>query len=159
MSVILSIYPNVRGLGYVCLQFPGTVYDFAMVGIRRADSDQALERVKRLILVLRPTIIVLRSNAPVTGKGRRVAELIARIERYALAAGIPVHSYSRAQVKDVFEIFGAKNRQEIAEWLGYHFPALSENVPKPRKFYEDEDYNMGIFDAMALAVTYQYLTE
>jgi hypothetical protein len=39
------------------------------------------------------------------------------------------------------------------------FEDLQPLSPKLRKAWESEDYNMGIFDAMALAVTHQNFTE
>jgi Holliday junction resolvasome RuvABC endonuclease subunit len=81
------------------------------------------------------------------------------IEEHAKNIDIPIYSYTREQVKDVFEVFAARNKQEIAEWIGTYFPALTGKVPKPKKFYEDEDFNMGIFDALALALTHEYLSK
>jgi hypothetical protein len=59
----------------------------------------------------------------------------------------------------VFEQFGAKSKYEIANKIIAWFPQLASRAPKIRKAWMDEDYNMGIFDALALAITHKYLTE
>jgi hypothetical protein len=62
-------------------------------------------------------------------------------------------------MRDVFEQFGAKSKYEIANKIVTWFPQLVSRAPKIRKPWMDEDYNMGIFDALALAITHKYLTE
>ena len=79
------------------------------------------------------------------------------ITKIAAGYGIPVYQYSREQVKDVFEIFGAKTKFERAHKIIETIPALASRAPKIRKPYMDEDYNMGVFDAVALVFVHQYL--
>ena len=158
MNVILSLYPNARGIGYICLELPGSVYDFGMIGTKPISNARLLERVKKFIKIMRPAVVVVRDNAR-SGKGKRIAELVGQIVEFAKGREIETFSYTREQMKDVFEIFGAKTKQDIAEWIGGFFPDLANKVPKRKKFYEDEDPNMGIFDALALALTHDYLSK
>jgi Holliday junction resolvasome RuvABC endonuclease subunit len=119
-----------------------------------------LERITKFVEFYTPTIIVVKDyNSSYSRHSKRVAELVESIAKHAGEVKIPVYRYSRQQVRDVFEQFGAKSKYEIAQKIIYWFPQLASRAPKIRKAWTDEDYNMGIFDALALAITHKYLTE
>ena len=86
-----------------------------------------------------------------THRAPRIQKLNHQALQIAKRRGIPVRAYSRAQVVEFFEEFGATTKQRIAEAIAKHIPALSLYVPPPRKPWKSEDPRMGIFDAAALA--------
>lgn len=63
---------------------------------------------------------------------------------------------SRASRKDVNRAFVGfeSNKYEVASVLARQFPDLAPRLPPKRKFYESEDYRIGIFDAAAVGVAY-----
>lgn len=160
VNVVLSLYPNTRGLGFACIDIPQTLLDFGIVTIRPISNHKILRRVKGFIEYYQPKIIVMRECG---GYNRcyseRTIRLLAEIIALAKERQIPVFQYSRKQIQETFELFGAKTKYEVSQKLIEWFPILSIRTPKLRKAWMDEDYNMGIFDALALAVTHQNLSE
>ena len=156
-NVILALYPNSRGLGYACVEMPQSLLDSGILTVRPVGNGPILERVRKFTSYFRPSVIVVRDAHPSTSK--RIVRLIADIEAHAHEKGIPVFRYSRQQIRDVFETFGVTTKYEIAQKIVEWFSDLAFRAPKIRKPWMDEDYNMGIFDALSLAITHQYLTE
>lgn len=160
ITIILSLYPNARGLGYVCLEMPQKLLDSGVVTVRPICNNRILERITKFVDFFKPTIIIVQDcDSSYSRHSRRVARLVEAITKYADEIKIPVHRYSRQQIRDVFEQFGAKSKYEIAQKIISWFPQLASRAPKIRKAWMDEDYNMGVFDALSLAITHQYLTE
>lgn len=159
MSVFLSLYPNTLGLGYVCADMPDKLMDYGILNVRPPNNSKIMSHVKRFIDYFKPTILIVRENKVVSDRDKRIALLIREIEEYAKEVGMPVHLYTREQVEDVFEIFGASTKHDrvakILEW----FPNLESHAPGAKKIYMPENYNTGIFDALALAITHHYLHE
>jgi len=78
---------------------------------------------------------------------------------YAEETKIPTFQYSRKQIQDVFELYGHTSKFHVAKQIITWFPELSSRAPKLRKPWMNEGYNMGVFDAMALAITHHYLMD
>lgn len=157
-NVILALYPNTRGLGYACIDMPEKLLDAGVMTVKPVSNEPIIARVTSLIAFHRPTSIVLRDCA--NGKARcsnRIKELLQLIHDAISGDGIPVHRYTRMQIRDVFEVWGASTKYEIAGKILVWFPELNHRAPRIRKPWMDEDYNMGIFDAIALAATHEYL--
>jgi hypothetical protein len=89
-----------------------------------------------------------------THRAPRIEALNHQTLQLAKQRGVPVRTYSRPQVREYFEEFGATTKQRIAEIVAQHTPALALYVPPPRKPWKSEDARMGIFEAAALAWTY-----
>ena len=77
----------------------------------------------------------------------------------ANAEKLKVILYSRDQIRDVFEQFGAVTKYEISKVLLTEFKKLELREPKKRKTWESESHNMPIFDALSLALTWYWLTD
>ena len=63
-------------------------------------------------------------------------------------------AYSRAQIRDCFAFFGAKNKYDIASLIAQEFPQLASRCPPERKPWMSEDYRIAMFDAVSLVITY-----
>jgi Holliday junction resolvasome RuvABC endonuclease subunit len=158
--LILSLFPNARGLGYVCIEAPKKLLDFGVVTIRPVSNERILARINKFVEFHRPTVIVIRQSQTFTARrAMRVQAVISKITDYAKTQNLPVHRYTRQQIRDVFEVQGAKTKQEIAKQIAQWFPELAPRLPKVRKIWMDEDYNMVVFDAAALAITHMYLMQ
>ena len=86
-------------------------------------------------------------------------QLVEQIAAYAVEEGLPVVKYSRDQIREVFEQFGAVTKYEIAQLLLTEFKELEQRTPRKRTLWVAEDRNMAIFDALSLAMTWFYLNE
>lgn len=160
MNVILSLYPNTRGLGYVCIDMPQKLLDSGVITVKPIKNEQILRRVKTFIEFYQPKLIILRDcNASNSRCSDRISQLAEKIKSLAQEQHLPSFHYSRSQIKDAFELFGATTKYEIAMKIIEWFPELSIRAPQLRKPWMDEDYNMGIFDALALAVTHQHISK
>ena len=156
--VILALYPNSSGLGYACIQVPERLMDYGVTTTTPLSNGKLLRRTERFMKYYQPKVIVLRESFSKDGKGRS-DRLIAAITTLAGEMGIEVHRYSKQQIRDTFEVFGAETRHEIASKIVQFLPELAHRAPKVRKWYEKEDYNMPVFDALALAITHAHLNE
>ena len=157
-TIVLALYPNAKGLGYVCIEQSQKILDSGIVTTRLFGSEKLLARIKRFIDFYRPTTILLRNpDMPDLIRSSRVKALLEGVNLEAENLHLPTYSYSRQQIKDVFGQFGATTKNEIAQKIIEWFPELDEYTPKIRKPWMEEDYYMRVFDAMALAITHQYL--
>jgi hypothetical protein len=152
--IVLGLYANSRGLGYACIQVPNKVMESGVLNVTPLSNEKIAIRVQRFIEFFKPNVLVIRDGEKSVP---RIQELSDAITKIAAAHNIPVHHYSREQVKDVFEIFGAKTKFERAHKIIETLPELASRAPKIRKAYMDEDYNMGVFDAVALVFVHEYL--
>jgi hypothetical protein len=160
MTIFLSLFPNTRGLGYACIETPQTLVDYGVATIQPVSNEKSFARAKKLIDFFRPTVILIRDNDdPVKHRSQRIQTLAAMIAKYAKTQNIPVHHYSRTQIRDVFEINGMKSKHAISRLIVQWFPELEPRLPKYRRASMNEGYNTGVFDAISLIATHRYLTE
>lgn len=155
--VILSLYPNSIGIGYACLQIPDKLFDFGVTAVKPLSNRKLLKRAEKFMDHYRPKIVLLKGG--MTKNGRRVDQLIEAITTLAGEKNLKVYRYTKEQVKDAFELFGAQSKHDMVEKIVTMLPDLECRRPKVRKWYEKEDYNMGLFNAVALAITHAHLSE
>jgi hypothetical protein len=154
--VILALYPNAIGIGFACLQIPDHLFEFGITTAKPISNRTLLKKAEKFMDYYKPHIVILKEIR--TAKMRN-HKLIDAIETLSGEKSLKVFKYTKEQIKDVFEVFGATTQYEIVQKLVTMFPDLAHRTPKPKKWYEKEDYNMGIFNAVSLAITHRYLTE
>jgi Holliday junction resolvasome RuvABC endonuclease subunit len=158
MSLILALYPNARGIDYACVELPKTVLDHGLIKPLPFCTKRLMQRVERFITYFQPTIVVLRGLELGKLKENNARKLIEAIIELGKERGLPVYSYTRKQIKDCFETHEAQTKHEIAQKIISWLPSLSSYAPKVRKLWLPEDHKMGIFDAVALAITHAHFT-
>lgn len=158
-TIILSLYPNARGLGYACLEKPQKVKESGVITIRPICNRKVLERVSKFVDFFRPHVVIVKDYEATSWKQKRSAALAESIASFAKENNIPVYRYSRQQIREVFEQFGATSKYTIAQKIISWFPHFQRHAPKIRKPWMAEDYHMGEFDAVSLTLTHLYLTE
>jgi hypothetical protein len=158
MKLILALYPSYRGLGYVCVQMPQTLKDFGVLRVRPFSMGRMVKHVERFLEFHRPHIVILRDPENVPVNSPRIQKFTDAITTLAGEYKLSVFKYSREQIKDVFETFGARTKHEIAHKIIEWFPDLASRVPKMRAKYRPEYYHMETFDSLALAITHEYLS-
>lgn len=156
-KVVCAIYPNANGFGFVYMENARKLIDYGVVRINPICNRRLMERVRKSLTYLRPTLVVLQNpEGKHTRTGKRVMQLVEQIEAYAVEEGLPVVKYSRDQIREVFEQFGAVTKYEIAQLLLTEFKELEQRAPKKRSLWVAEDRNMAIFDALSLTMTCFY---
>jgi len=156
-GTLIAIHPNATGFGYVILNEKGEILDSGITTIRPAKNDKCIEKINEVVCYYQPSILILEDYEN-SIKSDRVKELIKRICN-CVTAGIKIFKYSRDQVKDTFELFGARNKYEISQKISEIYPELKTKLPNKRRPWEPENYYQGLFDAMALVFTHQYLND
>jgi len=159
-NIVYAIYPNANGFGYVYTENARKLIDYGVVRISPISNRKVMERIRKSFAYLRPTIVVLQDpEGKFARTGSRVQRLVEKIEAYAKEENLAVVKYSRDQIREVFEQFGAVTKYEIAQLLLTEFKELEQRTPKKRSLWVTEDRNMAIFDALSLAETWYYLNE
>jgi Holliday junction resolvasome RuvABC endonuclease subunit len=156
--VLLALYPNSIGIGYACLQVPERLFDFGVTSVKPRSNSKLIKRAERFMDYYKPKIILIKEKET-SNRSHRVNKLIEAIITLSGEKGLPVYRYTRQQIKDVFEIFGAHTKFEMMQKICKMLPDLEHRAPKERQWYEKEDYNMALFHAVSLAVTHVHLTE
>lgn len=159
-KIILSIYPNANGYGYVYLENTRKLLDHGTIRVNPINNVVILRKLKRLLGYFRPSVVIaVDPEGKASRIGKRVRDLIKKIEAYCEKSQIPVFKISRDQIKDVFGEFGASTKYEISQLLISEFKELEQKLPNKRKIWTSEDRNMAIFDALSLGLTWVYLND
>jgi hypothetical protein len=156
LQLVLAIYFQTSGFAFVLLEQRFSPVDWGARDVGGPEREErCLKRIDALLKLHTPDVLVLQDT---TRRGTRRAPRIQALNHQALKLakrrGVLVHTYSRAQVREHFEEFGAMTKQRIAETIAKHIPALDLYVPPPRKPWQSADARMGIFEAAALVWTF-----
>lgn len=159
-KLALAIDPTSRGFGYALFEGPQVPLDWGTTEIRSEQNEQSLERAKKLIAYYRPEVLVLEDCSNEQGRRcRRIMTLLDQIEEYSRLKKVPVVRYPSSKIKEVFSFFDIRNKHEVARKICEWLPEFARYLPPERKPWMSEDRRMGIFDAVALVLTYYYLEE
>ncbi len=154
---IISIYPNTVGFGYVILSHKGEILDYGVVTVQPPENNKCLIRISQIIAYYEPKILIIEDPIK-SNKARRIKKLIIKLCDLTKNK-MTVYQYSKRQIRDTFEVFGAKHKFEISRKISEMYPELKTKLPEKRKLWEPENYYQGIFDAMSLVFTHLYLTD
>lgn len=151
---ILSFYPNTCGLAYALFEDDLRPIDWGIKTARREKHATIVSHASRLISLFAPTAILLPVRNVSVRSSRRLQRIGVEIERLSRNAKAPVHWYSRADIQACFAKMGARTKDAIAATIARRLPEFEQHVPPIRRIWMSEDYRMGLFDAVALAVTH-----
>lgn len=160
-DMVLSIAPVSRGFGYAVYENLDVLVDWGIKEVRGVAerNEKCAKLVANLLALHRPATVALEDWRDVRSRRRgRIKTLLALIAANAEAEGIPVALYPRTEIKSVFEGQGAKNKHDIARVIARLMPELAPQLPKRRRTWESERYQMALFEAVALAITHLALT-
>ena len=161
-KITIALYPNSKGFGYAVIEHPVLFLDYGIATIRPINNASILKRVKRMIEFYKPeTIIIPTTKGKFSVKSNRVKELLNDIVEHVTSLDeqeIDCYHYSREDIRNVFQQFGAVNKFEIAMKIIDWFSEFETRMPRYRRPWMSEDYNMGMFDAISLILTHRYLT-
>lgn len=153
---VLAIDPTTKGFGFAVLEGPNELVDWGVRSAAAIDKNTTtLELISELTERYRPDVIALQDCRQ--GNWRRcerVRDLLWEVSRLALREKISIRLISRARMKTTFAGLGAKTKHEIAGVIAKRLPEFAPRQPRYRQPWMPEDYNMSIFDAVALALTH-----
>lgn len=156
--MIITLYPNAFGMGYVISESPKELINYGVARIRPLSNNRYVKRLLYFIKHYNPTIIILRGYMESDKRiSKRVIRIIQTIEREAEKQGLLVFKYAREDIKEVFKQFGGNSKYEISKTLTSWYPELQPRMPDIRKNTKAEHYQMGVFDAFALMLTHYYI--
>jgi Holliday junction resolvasome RuvABC endonuclease subunit len=158
-NTVLALFPNARGMGYVLAEAADKLLYYGIARIRPMTSQAHINRFRKLLDEYKPEVVVIRDFKRWRNVSKRVIKVIKVLDKEAMNKGLKVHRYHRTQIKEVFEVFKARNKYEIATSIADLLPELKEYVPKTREYPEPEPYRIALFDCVSLLLTHFYLME
>ncbi|MBI1289183.1 MAG: hypothetical protein GC178_16575 [Flavobacteriales bacterium] len=161
-ELTMAIYPNALGFGYAVVRNPREPIDCGVVKFDRLTNVKCIDRITILMDKYMPQqVIIQQLQGKFSNKSKRVTQLLKAIVHLAESNDAEVYMYTREQIRFVFGEFDseAQSKHRIALLIADYLPQFKYRVPKYRKAWMAEDYNMGLFDALSLIITHFYLTE
>lgn len=152
-SLVLGLHPVACGVGWIIFESPLSPIDWAIA--RSTKNATCLNRIEELIERFTPAVVVLEEfeKAP-TIRVDRIRRLCRAVVHLADNRGCDVHVYSKAAVRTCFASLGARTRYEIAQATAAHIPSLKHRLPPARKFSNNQDARLALFNAAALTLTH-----
>jgi len=151
----LAVHPTTYGLGFAVFEEPLHLIDW---GVYRAGGDKnqkCLRWLDSLIKRYEPRVVILEERGP---QDRQRSDRIRRLLRSAAIEirrrGKVLKRVPRTQVRSLFEGQGVKTKEGIANIIVKLFPELTHQLPPTRKSWMPEHPRMGMFEAIAIALTY-----
>jgi Holliday junction resolvasome RuvABC endonuclease subunit len=150
---VLAIAPSTVGFGFAVLDGDKLV-DWGIKTANGNKNRESLRKLEAMIIHYKPGVLVLEDYAAEGCQRRqRIKSLGIQIVAFARKHDLRVRMVSRQQVKKKLLPNGKGNKDDIAESIAKRFPEeLGPRLPRKRKSWMREAYQMGIFDALALAL-------
>lgn len=156
---VLVVYPNAKGYAYALMQGPLEVLEKKMVSISPVDNTRIVNDVKTLIDENVPASVILENDqCKFSRKHGRGKQLLRSLAQMAKRKKYNVYTYTREDIRLVFEIWKATTKHEIAEVIAKNIKSFRILLyPKP-KYPDSQKYVTGVFDAVSLGITHYYKT-
>lgn len=157
MKRVLAIDPITKGFGFSVLDGPQFLVNWGLRGTKRWPNpgQRYLREVAKLIEVYRPDRVVVEDCLDVRSRrGNKSRQLIERIIMLAGERDVPVRRISRAGLHRAFAPENAWTKYKISLAIVRRFPELAVRLPPARKPWMSEKAQMGVFDAVALALAF-----
>jgi Holliday junction resolvasome RuvABC endonuclease subunit len=151
--LVLGIAPSSRGFGFAVIEGENTLVNWGVKSVKSGDKNaRSLSNAGNLMAQYQPDVIAI-TGLQGSRRGPRVQALANEIVTLAQEEKIKVRRFSRKQVNLGLLGDGQVTKQILAEHLGARFPEeLSFRLPRKRRAWTNEDYQMDIFEAVALAL-------
>jgi Holliday junction resolvasome RuvABC endonuclease subunit len=155
--LVLGFHPTSRGFGWTAFQNPLTLHSHGVYTARRDKNASCLRKVEWLLERLEPEVLVIEAfDKDSSARSERVRRLCLAVVSLAAERGAEVQAFKRGELQTCFAAVGAKTREDIAEAVARHLPALRKHLPSRRKPWASEDKRLSIFCASALVLTHYH---
>lgn len=150
---VLGIAPSSYGCGFALIEGESILVDWGVKKVKGDKNARCLSHVGNLIAHYEPNVIAVEdTRSKGSRRGSRVQALIQEIARMAENEKIKVKRFSRKQLSIGFLSNEHGTKHDMALHLATRFPdELGPQLPPKRRTWENEDYRMDIFAAVALA--------
>ena len=160
-SCILAVALSSKGFGFSVIEGQSTLIDW---GFKKAKGDKnadSVEKAKKIISHYRPCAIILEdTSGKDSRRSLRIRRLGKRMVALASQEGIQAAVFSREQVRELFFAEELGTKDELASIIAQKFPdELANRLPPTRKPWMSEDERMGIFEAVALGMTFRQFSK
>ena len=159
---ILAIDPTSHGFGFAVLEGSHRLIDWGMKHCRENKNEQCREEVLNLLAHYGPEVLIVEDVGTKGCQRRtRVRRLIESLCTLAKRHHLRVKRIPRRCVQRCFALGRPATKRQVAEAVAERFPELEPRLPptwdklvKRRHLADSEDERMGIFDAVAFALTF-----
>lgn len=155
---LLALDIRAQGLGFAVFEGPARLFDWGTReygGTGQRLRDAVVKRISLLLDFYGPSALVIRRIRVHSPKiSRQLRHIINTIRVEAKRRSVGVKVLSAKSVKKFFAQSGPTTKDEIASTLAEWFEDIAWKLPKRRKPWQPERYNMVIFDAVATGVTF-----
>jgi Holliday junction resolvasome RuvABC endonuclease subunit len=149
---ILAIAPSTRGIGFAVLEGKDSLVDWGIKTVNGDKNTNSLIKGKELIAQYQPGVLVLQDTKD-SRRAPRIKALIQIIIILTKDRNVSLMLFTKEQMQRAYFADAKGTKQEIAEIIAKRFPdELAARLPLKRKAWMSEQYQMGIFDAVALAM-------
>ena len=153
---ILGISLRSQRLGFAIIEGSVDLIHWGMVYYEKNEVARVAAGARRVATLLErfaPSIVAIEKSRTVKALHPERVELLYRsIRREASKLSASTLLFTRSKVREAFQDFGIRSKDEIAALLARMFPELQPSLPPKRKLWEPEHFSMPMFDAVALAV-------
>lgn len=153
---MIGVAPSSRGFGFAVMREGNVLVDWGVKSVSSGDkNERCLARLAELIEDYRPAAIAMEDCLKASRRARRIQDLIVQFADMAKGEGIAVCWCSKREIN----ICTLKNedgtKHQIAESLAASYTdQLGFRLPRKRRLWMSEPYQMDIFSAVALAQCY-----
>jgi hypothetical protein len=156
---ILAIAPVTRGFGFAVLEGQDTLVNWGVKTVKGKGNKNAklLPKVEELIARYQPGVLVL-EDASAKGSLRhtRIRRLAPQIVKVAETCKVDVKLFSREHMLKILVPDGQRTKHDLAKVVAGQFPVqLGYKLPPKRTAAMREHYQMGIFDAVMVAMVFR----
>jgi Holliday junction resolvasome RuvABC endonuclease subunit len=153
---ILAIAPSTRGFGYAVIEGHKLLVDWGVRSVEGDKNSGSIKKAEEMIALYNPQVMVLEDTAAKESRrSPRIQALTKRLVAVAESHTIKVALFSQKQVRRVIVGEAEGTKHDLAKSIAERFPEeLGFRLPPKRRDWMSEDYRMGIFDAVALALAY-----
>jgi Holliday junction resolvasome RuvABC endonuclease subunit len=151
---ILAIAPSTRGFGYAVIEGHRFLVHWGVTSIEVDKNSGSIRKVEEMIALYKPQVMVLEDTAAKESRrSPRIKVLTKRLVTVAESHKMKVALFSQIQVRRAFLGGAGGTKHALAEIIAERYPEeLGFLLPPKRRDWMSEDYRMGIFDAVALAL-------
>lgn len=158
-ETVLALYPNRYGVAYALFDAPDDLVEYGVGYIQPVNNQKTLNRIKDYISYYKPDIVLTRNinDLNPSRKSKRIEKLISLICDEVKNQGLEVHTYTRTQIKNMFEQFEAYSKYQISKKIIGWYKQLEAYEFPERERWMGENANVGVFDAVSLVLVHWFL--